>query len=110
MTGHDRAVLSTAIDIEQFERATLGDRALGAELLGMLLRQVEDTIPAMRDARGEARWRLAHGLKGSARGLGANALADCAAEIERDPDDEALVERLVSLTDDLRAFIGDRSA
>ena len=30
---------------------------------------------------------LAHGLKGSARGVGAFAIAECAAEIEKQPDD-----------------------
>ena len=48
---------------------------------------------------------LAHGLKGSARGVGAFAIAECAGEIENSPTDRMVVRRLASLIDEVRDFI-----
>jgi len=48
---------------------------------------------------------LAHGLKGSARGVGAFAIADCATEIERQPEDGQTLKRLGKLIDEVRDFI-----
>ena len=57
-------------------------------------------------AVGEAeRLSLAHTLKGSARAIGAFAVADCAAEIEARPEDGAALERLRRLIDEARDFI-----
>ena len=64
---------------------------------------------SVRDQIAEAgkseRLRLAHGLKGSARGVGAFALADCVAEIEKQPDDKHLIKKLSALIDEVRDFI-----
>jgi HPt (histidine-containing phosphotransfer) domain-containing protein len=57
------------------------------------------------DADDRQRLMLAHGLKGSARGVGAFAVADCAAEIERRPSDSRAVKRLGALIEDVRDFI-----
>jgi HPt (histidine-containing phosphotransfer) domain-containing protein len=98
-----------AFDPERLERATFGDAALRAELLGMFETQLKDALPVLRIQAGEHRWRLAHGIKGAARGLGAYRLADCAAAMERDPHDEALVERFGLLAGDVLAYIaGER--
>ncbi|PZN52716.1 MAG: histidine kinase, partial [Proteobacteria bacterium] len=48
---------------------------------------------------------LAHGLKGSARGVGAFAIAECAAEIERNLEDADAVRRLGGLVEDVRDFV-----
>ena len=48
---------------------------------------------------------LAHGLKGSARGLGAFAVADCAGDIEETPGSTALLARLAALIDEVRDFV-----
>jgi HPt (histidine-containing phosphotransfer) domain-containing protein len=48
---------------------------------------------------------LAHGLKGSARGVGAFAVADCSAQIEDKPDDSRAVKRLGALIEEVRDFI-----
>jgi HPt (histidine-containing phosphotransfer) domain-containing protein len=63
---------------------------------------VRDTIGAADE---KERARLAHALKGSARAVGAFALADCAARIEDMPDDRALISRLVELIAAARDFI-----
>jgi HPt (histidine-containing phosphotransfer) domain-containing protein len=44
-------------------------------------------------------------LKGSARGVGAFAIADCATEIERRPEDNQTLKRLGKLIDEVRDFI-----
>jgi HPt (histidine-containing phosphotransfer) domain-containing protein len=105
MTGQEPATGDTPFDADRLQQATLGDDALRSELMVMFARQIEETVAAMQACTGRERWRLAHGIKGAARGLGANALADCAAAIERDPDDEASLRRFVDLAGEVRAFI-----
>ncbi|HRP79760.1 MAG TPA: Hpt domain-containing protein [Aquamicrobium sp.] len=100
-----RAAGSRPLDLEHLSRQTMGDRALEQEVLAMFSRQlgvVRDTIGAADE---KERARLAHALKGSARAVGAFALADCAARIEDMPDDRALVSRLVELIAAARDFI-----
>jgi HPt (histidine-containing phosphotransfer) domain-containing protein len=57
------------------------------------------------DADIKDRLLLAHGLKGSARGIGAFAIADCATEIEHRPEDNQTLRRLGTLIDEVRDFI-----
>ena len=93
------------LDLDHLARQTMGDRALEQEVLAMFSRQIgtiRDTIGAADE---KERARLAHALKGSARAVGAFALADCAARIEDMPDDRALVSRLVELIGAARDFI-----
>lgn len=93
------------LDLEHLSRQTMGDRALEQEVLAMFSHQ----LGAIRDGMGKAdtaeRRRLAHTLKGSARGVGAFALADCAAEIEIDPANTAHLARLGRLIGETRDFI-----
>jgi HPt (histidine-containing phosphotransfer) domain-containing protein len=64
---------------------------------------------SVRDQIAEAakaeRLQLAHGLKGSARGVGAFAVADCLTEIEKQPEDRHLIKKLSTLIDEVRDFI-----
>lgn len=48
---------------------------------------------------------LAHGLKGSARGIGAFRVADVADEVEKDPSSEAHLKRLAKAIDEVREFV-----
>ena len=57
------------------------------------------------DADLKERLFLAHALKGSARGVGAFAIADCAGAIEDSPTIRLIVKRLASLIDEVRDFI-----
>jgi HPt (histidine-containing phosphotransfer) domain-containing protein len=96
---------SRPVDLVHLARQTMGDRALEQEVLALFLQQatlVRDQIVAASTAE---RLRLAHGLIGSARGVGAFAIADCAVEIERSPDDRQALRRLASLIDEMRDFI-----
>ncbi|NGO52614.1 Hpt domain-containing protein [Allomesorhizobium camelthorni] len=96
---------SRPVDLVHLARQTMGDRALEQQVLALFVQQatlVRDQIVAA--STGE-RLRLAHGLIGSARGVGAFAIADCAVEIERNPDDRQVLKRLARLIDEMRDFI-----
>lgn len=71
-----------AIDFEYLERFTAGDTQVITEVL-ILFRQQADRWLAGLDAPGDG-WRdLAHLIKGSAKGIGANALGEIADRAER---------------------------
>jgi HPt (histidine-containing phosphotransfer) domain-containing protein len=75
-----------AIDLVHLSRQTLGDRSLETELLRLFQRQCSqilrrlEALETSRDAG--ARRDLAHTLKGSARAVGAVAIADAAERCE----------------------------
>lgn len=107
MPGGDAAGLgrSRPVDMAHLARQTMGDRALEQEVLGMFVQQALSVREKMADADVKERLLLAHGLKGSARGVGAFAVADCASEIENQPDDNRVVKRLALLIEDVRDFV-----
>ena len=93
------------VDLVHLARQTMGDRDLERQVLGLFVQQalaVRDEIAAADTKR---RLFLAHGLKGSARGVGAFAVAECAAEIEHQPQDGRVVRRLGRLIEDVRDFV-----
>lgn len=93
------------VDLVHLARQTLGDRALEQEVLALFVQQATTVREQIVAASTAERLRLAHGLIGSARGVGAFAIADCAAEIERNPDDRKVLARLATLIDEMRDFI-----
>ena len=96
---------SRPIDLEHLSRQTLGDRNVEQEVLAMFASQALAVRDCIMQANASERFQLAHGLKGSARGIGAFTLADCADRIEKSPDDRAALKRLAVLIDDVRDFI-----
>lgn len=81
---------SPAIDLAFLERYTLGDADLQKEILELFAAQLETSLGKLGSAETAQDWlRAAHTLKGSARTVGANALADSAqaAETISDPSD-----------------------
>jgi HPt (histidine-containing phosphotransfer) domain-containing protein len=100
--GYDGCGSAGPIDFEHLARQTMGDVDLQAEILGMFSAQLSTVLAEMGKPSGRERWRLAHGLKGTARGVGAFALAECAERIERDPDDDDLLETLRRLAEESR--------
>lgn len=75
------------LDRAHFDHMTGADRALQTEVLGLFRMQVEGWSAAMASANG---WREAvHTLKGSARGIGLNALAAACEAAETAEDSEA---------------------
>ncbi len=69
------------IDFEHLRRMTLGDAGLEREVLAMFSAQTVGLIGALTALPPEA-GALAHTLKGSARAIGAFAVADAAARLE----------------------------
>ena len=93
------------IDLAHLSRQTMGDRELEREVLKLFVQHalsVRDTIAA---ASPRDRLPSAHALKGSAKGVGATRIADCLVELERKPDDAAIVGRLAGLIDEVRDFV-----
>jgi len=74
------------VDLAQLARYTGGDPALDSEILRLFLEQSASfmaDLPGILAARDRKAWHhIAHSLKGAARGIGAFALADAAAEAE----------------------------
>jgi HPt (histidine-containing phosphotransfer) domain-containing protein len=93
------------VDLVHLARQTMGDRDLEREVLALFVQQALSVRDKIADAGDKERLMLAHGLKGSARGVGAFAVADCAAEIEREPSDVRTVKRLGTLIEEVRDFI-----
>jgi HPt (histidine-containing phosphotransfer) domain-containing protein len=83
----------------------MGDRSLEQEVLALFVQQALSVRDKILDADIKDRLLLAHGLKGSARGVGAFAIADCAIEIEHRPEDNQTLRRLGTLIDEVRDFI-----
>jgi HPt (histidine-containing phosphotransfer) domain-containing protein len=96
---------SRPINLAHLARQTLGDRAVEQEVLQMFVCQALLVRDRILQASAKERFHLAHGLKGSARGIGAFALADCAGEIEARPEDRSALNRLTLLIDEVRDFI-----
>ena len=69
------------IDFEHLERMTLGDGAIEQEVLTLFSAQSASLVHALAAMPADAS-ALAHKLKGSARAIGAFAVADAAARLE----------------------------
>jgi HPt (histidine-containing phosphotransfer) domain-containing protein len=91
------------LDRAHFDHMTGADRALQIEVLGLFRTQVEGWSAAMASAAG---WREAvHTLKGSARGIGLNALAAaCEAAETAEDNEEGLAGVRVALREALGAL------
>lgn len=75
------APVDSPLDLDHLSRMTLGDAELEQEVLAMFAEQTIRLVAAMAAMPAEA-GALAHKLKGSARGIGAFAVADAAASLE----------------------------
>ena len=82
-SGLTGALRSAVLDHEHLRRQTMGDDGLGAEVLAMFLDQSAVLLRAVREAQGpRMRSDAAHTLKGSARAVGAFAVAETAHLVE----------------------------
>lgn len=93
------------IDLGHLSRQTMGDRMLEQEVLALFLQQAGTVSRTIAGAPVQDRLMMAHGLKGSARGVGAYDIADCATAIEKDPEDAATWERLAGLVEAASDFV-----
>lgn len=93
------------IDLSHLARQTLGDREIEREVLALFVQQAVTVREQIGGANLVERLRLAHGLKGSARSVGAFAIADCVTRIETHPDDPHAITQLSALIEEMRDFI-----
>lgn len=104
------------VDLVHLARFTLGDRALEREVLSLFRTQSSQCLEKLQDADdafgGEAWQMTVHTIKGSARGIGAWSVAECAEEAERvgaaaaGADARALLALLESEISRTNAYIG----
>lgn len=97
------------IDLAHLSRQTLGDREVEREVLALFVQQALSVRDRLGQAGSAERLSLAHGLKGSARAVGAFAIAECVGAIERQPDDHQALKRLSVLIDEVREFVASIS-
>ncbi|MBZ9677106.1 Hpt domain-containing protein [Mesorhizobium sp. ES1-1] len=102
VSGQGRA---RPVDLAHLARQTMGDRSLEQEVLALFVQQALSVRDQIGGASIKDRLLLAHGLKGSARGVGAFAIADCVTEIEGRPEDSEALTRLGALIDEVRDFV-----
>ena len=100
---------SRPIDLTHLSKQTMGDRDLERDVLGLFAEQAQTVRKQIGKAEIKERLFLAHALKGSARGVGAFAIAECACAIENSPTDRLVVKRLVRLIDEACDFIASIS-
>src|SRR6266566_2572928 len=102
------------VDIEHLDRYTGGDCALNEEILQLFdtqCRELMVKLESLASGESDARsWREAtHTLKGAARGIGAFALGNAAAEAEKTGGEKqsaiAALERLKSTSAAVHIFI-----
>jgi HPt (histidine-containing phosphotransfer) domain-containing protein len=77
-----------AVDLEHLDKYTGGNFALNREILQLFDNQCQEMLAKLENIAGGDRdpksWReITHSLKGAARGVGAFALADAAAQAEK---------------------------
>ena len=88
MAGSFESLFAMAepIDLSHLARYTGGDRALNAEILKLFDNQVSQMVGqllSVLESRDSRKWReVTHTIKGAARGVGAYAMGEAAAEAE----------------------------
>ncbi len=110
-----RAEKQSPIDLVHLARQTMGDRELEKELLALFDRQAAQIADQLATAEsGAESANLAHKLKGSARAIGAAAVAAAAENYEHGARAGLLrpadAERVVAAVVEARAFITELSA
>ncbi len=93
-----------AVDFEYLEGFAAGDMTVITEVLELFRQQAEGWLAGL-DAPGDGFRDLVHTIKGSAKGIGANALGDVADRAERG-DASMAPEVRAALTDALAAIEG----
>ncbi len=98
-------IRTSPIDLAHLDRQTLGDRTVRDEVLAMFVGQTASLRAELGQCAGEARARIAHRVQGAALGIGAHAVAACAASLEATPDDRDAAAALLQRVEDVVQFI-----
>jgi HPt (histidine-containing phosphotransfer) domain-containing protein len=94
-----------AIDLDHLRRMTLGNRDVEIEVLRLFSVQARSLLTELHASGGEMTPMSVHTIKGSALGIGANAVAQAALAVERAGDPaqtRAAVSQLARSLDDVR--------
>ena len=97
------------IDFAQLRRQTMDDRDLEREVLSLFVHEATGISERIAAAPPAERARMAHGLKGSSRSVGAFPIADCAEELERAPDQTAIIQQLRRRVAEMAEFVASIS-
>lgn len=102
--------LAVPIDHAHLARYTMGNRPLEVEVLQLFAGQAPETMASLVAAQDAKAWHLAaHTLKGSARAVGAWAVATAAEEAEKAGHDDSrrpqMLARLEALLADVAGYI-----
>lgn len=91
--------MKTLVDFSRLESFTDGDRSLEGELYELFLEVAAGYLDDLGTALDqEDEWSgVAHGLKGAAGNIGAVAIAEMAAEVEKAPPDATRLDELRAL-------------
>ncbi len=102
MTGAARPV-----DYEHLRNQAAGNVSVMREVLELFVTHCEQVLTELENAQDAKAWKQwTHTLKGSARGIGAFAVADAAAEAERHSMDKAKLAPIRAAFAEARTFIG----
>lgn len=93
------------LDLAHLARQAMGDREIEREVLALFVSQSRAAAAEIRLAAPGERRRIAHTIKGAARGVGAFAVAAAAEALEADPGDHALIERFSARIGEACGFI-----
>lgn len=95
------------VDYQHLEAQAAGNRDVMREVLGLFVTHCEQVIGELERAADAKTWKQwTHTLKGSARGVGAFAVAEAAADAERHSMDKSRLEPLKAAFAEASAFIG----
>ena len=96
-----------AVDYAHLGVQAAGDKTVMREVLALFITHCEQVLAELARAEDAKTWKLwTHTLKGSARGIGAFAVADAAAEAESHSLDKDKLVPLAQAFTEARAFIG----
>lgn len=98
----------TAVDYAHLRTQAAEDTDVMQEVLQLFLLQTEQIIDTLETTADPRTWReMTHTLKGSARGVGAFAVADAAARAEASPLDRTGLPPLREAFLEVRRYVSD---
>lgn len=101
------SAMAKAVDYEHLRNQAAGNIDVMREVLGLFDTHCEQVLAELENAQDAKAWKQwTHTLKGSARGIGAFAVAEAAADAERHSMDKSKLAPIWAAFAEARAFIG----
>ncbi len=102
------SAVSQPVDYAHLKVQAAGDKGVMREVLALFVTHCEQVLTELERADDAKSWKMwTHTLKGSARGVGAFAVADAAADAERHSLDKSKLAPLRVAFAEARTFIGN---